>query len=271
MYKLREQVEKWEKQCMTLQDSLDEAERGWRKQEGKVLKIKRELKNERRRNSVLNGDMLQMKQVKPQKNKSKGFSLMDEMEPNPKDKPVSNLALEMNFDEEEMFMPSAQTTVNRATINFTPKGTIQSKGFAFPIPVAGLSMSEVFHLEVLPKNVPVPEPEAVVEKQSEPDPPKQEEEVSPVTKRKRRTRVLSQRKPAIEEYFVLAAQSVKLNSPYMDTICTIPTDLLYAKAMADAVPFHRWHIWVENYLNKEYIRSMYSSTIRGSERSRPKK
>lgn len=157
------------------------------------------------------------------------------------------------------------TVQNRATIGFTPKGGTQTqKAFDFPFGRSGLSNSEVFQLEVIPEKAPEPKPEVVSPEQStRPTSPAQTETGdSPGTRRRKQRRALQQRKPAIEEYFALAAQSVKLNSPYMDTICTIPTDLLFAKAMADAVPFHRWHIWVENYLNKEYIKSMYSSSSR---------
>lgn len=106
MYKLREKVEKWENQNIELQQELDKAERGWKKEEGKVIKLKRELQSEKRRNSVLNGDMINLKQVKPDKksSKPKGLSLFDEMETK-QDNPAPSLALEMNFDEEEMFMP----------------------------------------------------------------------------------------------------------------------------------------------------------------------
>ena len=54
--------------------------------------------------------MIVLKSVKPDKkpSKPKGLSLFDEMETQ-QEKPVANLALEMNFDEEEMFMPAAMT------------------------------------------------------------------------------------------------------------------------------------------------------------------
>lgn len=34
-------------------------------------------------------------------------------------------------------------------------------------------------------------------------------------------------------------QSIKLNSPYMDTICTLPVKDLYEKALELDVPFHK--------------------------------
>jgi hypothetical protein len=71
-----------------------------------------------------------------------------------------------------------------------------------------------------------------------------------------------------QEYFALvpftqASQAVKLNSPYMDTICTVPTKELYEKALKIKVPFHKvrnsqWHIWIESQLTNAYLESIYS-------------
>jgi hypothetical protein len=47
--------------------------------------------------------------------------------------------------------------------------------------------------------------------------PEEEKDQSP----NRRNRREAVRRNPIEEYFSLVTQSVKLNSPYMDTICTI--------------------------------------------------
>jgi hypothetical protein len=41
---------------------------------------------------------------------------------------------------------------------------------------------------------------------------------------------ISNKKDPIKEYFTLVTQAVKLCSPYMDAICTIPTRDLYEKA-----------------------------------------
>jgi hypothetical protein len=77
--------------------------------------------------------------------------------------------------------------------------------------------------------------------------------------KKRPARRLAQRKDPIEEYFSLVTQAVKLNSPYMDTICTIPTKELFDQAIQGCVPFHRWHIWCENQLTNIYIKTLYAS------------
>lgn len=49
----------------------------------------------------------------------------------------------------------------------------------------------------------------------------------------------SGRKDPGQEYFALASQAVKLNSPYMDTICTVSTKDLYEKAVRNSIPFHK--------------------------------
>jgi uncharacterized membrane protein len=40
----------------------------------------------------------------------------------------------------------------------------------------------------------------------------------------------------------------------MNSICTIDTMSLYKKALKMAVPFYKWSNWIENHLNKEYMR-----------------
>lgn len=74
-----------------------------------------------------------------------------------------------------------------------------------------------------------------------------------------------------QEYFALvhftqASQAVKLNSPYMDTICTVPTKELYEKALKTKVPFHKvrnsqWHIWIESQLTNAYLESIYCPQV----------
>jgi hypothetical protein len=66
----------------------------------------------------------------------------------------------------------------------------------------------------------------------------------------------SKRDP-IEEYFILTAQAVKMNSPHMDRIGILPPSFLYHRAKEEQVPFHKWHIWIENQLNFEYIQHLY--------------
>ena len=58
----------------------------------------------------------------------------------------------------------------------------------------------------------------------------------------------------MEEYFTLTCQSIKLNSPHMNTICSIDTKKLYQEAIKMSIPFYRWQNWIEDYINKEFLR-----------------
>ena len=71
-----------------------------------------------------------------------------------------------------------------------------------------------------------------------------------------------QRKPPPEEYFVLTAQAVKMNSPHMENICSISTNALYEKAIKEGIPFHKWHIWIESQLNASYVQQLYKTNRR---------
>lgn len=72
------------------------------------------------------------------------------------------------------------------------------------------------------------------------------------------------RKEPCEEYFILATQAIKMNSPHMDTICVIPHSVLFEKAKEDNIPFHKWHQWIETQLNFEYIQTLYKQKPRTS-------
>lgn len=58
----------------------------------------------------------------------------------------------------------------------------------------------------------------------------------------------------MQEFFTLSCQAIKLNSPHMNTICTIDTMSLYKKAIKMSIPFFKWANWIENHLNKEFLR-----------------
>lgn len=78
---------------------------------------------------------------------------------------------------------------------------------------------------------------------------------------------VSNHKDPGKEYFALASQAVKMNSPYMDTICTVSTKELYAKAVRNSIPFHKvrlmqWHIWIESQLTSAYLESLYTAENR---------
>lgn len=71
----------------------------------------------------------------------------------------------------------------------------------------------------------------------------------------------SDRKSPCEEYFFLVTQAIKLNSPYMDTICTISPKHLFEIANKSEVPFHKWHLWIENQLNSAYLSNIYQKPL----------
>ena len=71
---------------------------------------------------------------------------------------------------------------------------------------------------------------------------------------------LNARRPVIEEYFGLTVLSVKLNSPYMESVCGIENKFLYKEAQKQMIPFHKWHGWVDEYLTEEYINSFYTDS-----------
>lgn len=47
------------------------------------------------------------------------------------------------------------------------------------------------------------------------------------------------RKSASEEFFYLTAAAAKMNSLYMDTICTVSTRDLFHKVLKENIPFHK--------------------------------
>lgn len=58
----------------------------------------------------------------------------------------------------------------------------------------------------------------------------------------------------MQEFFSLTCQSIKLNSPHMNTICTIDTMQLYQRAVKMNIPFFKWQTWIEDFINKEFFR-----------------
>lgn len=63
----------------------------------------------------------------------------------------------------------------------------------------------------------------------------------------------------MQEFFMLTCQAIKLNSTHMNTICTIDAMQLYKKVVKLDVPFFRWHQWIEDSLNKEFMRAVLRS------------
>lgn len=60
------------------------------------------------------------------------------------------------------------------------------------------------------------------------------------------------------EFFQLTCQSIKLNSPHINTICHIDPKDLYAIAIAEQPHFFKWGNWIEDYLNREFIKAALS-------------
>jgi hypothetical protein len=67
---------------------------------------------------------------------------------------------------------------------------------------------------------------------------------------------LKKRDP-MKEFFVLTAQSVKLNSPYMDAVLTLPIKEMYSQVVKSNTPFNRWAQWVEDYLHRTIMSKIY--------------
>lgn len=66
----------------------------------------------------------------------------------------------------------------------------------------------------------------------------------------------------MQEFFTLTCQSIKLNSPHMNTICTIDTMSLYKQVCQLTIPFFKWSSWVEDFLNKEFLRNALQNSKR---------
>ena len=66
----------------------------------------------------------------------------------------------------------------------------------------------------------------------------------------------------LKEFFTLTCQAVKLNSPQMNAICTLDTNALYDKVLKSNVPFFKWASWVDDYINKEFLRMVIRNTRR---------
>ena len=58
----------------------------------------------------------------------------------------------------------------------------------------------------------------------------------------------------MQEFFQLTCKSIILSSPHMNTICTVDTNQLYKKALKANVPFFKWASWIEDFLNKEFMK-----------------
>ena len=60
----------------------------------------------------------------------------------------------------------------------------------------------------------------------------------------------------MEEFFELTCKSIILNSPHMNAICTVNTKEMYKKALQTSLPFFKWGGWIEETVNKEFLRTV---------------
>jgi len=49
----------------------------------------------------------------------------------------------------------------------------------------------------------------------------------------------------------------------MNAICTLNTNLLYETVVKANVPFFRWAKWIDEYINKEFMRIVISNRRKG--------
>lgn len=52
---------------------------------------------------------------------------------------------------------------------------------------------------------------------------------------------------------------MKIKSPNLNMIAHLNTDLLYAKAIVDNVPFFEWYAWIESTIQKEVFSQLRRS------------
>ena len=58
---------------------------------------------------------------------------------------------------------------------------------------------------------------------------------------------------------VQTCQSVKINSPHMNLIALINSDMLYAKALEEQIPYFKFASWIESTVQKEVISNLFKS------------
>ena len=71
---------------------------------------------------------------------------------------------------------------------------------------------------------------------------------------------LASRDP-MKEFFMLTAQSVKLNSPYMDSILTLHINEMYEWVEKTNIPFNKWGQWIEDYLHRIILSKIYAEAF----------
>lgn len=68
----------------------------------------------------------------------------------------------------------------------------------------------------------------------------------------------------LQEFFNLTCKSIILNSPHMNQICHVDMNYLYLQATKKHIPFNKWSEWIEEYMNKEFLKAVLNSKSKGS-------
>ena len=67
----------------------------------------------------------------------------------------------------------------------------------------------------------------------------------------------------LQEFFNLTCKSIILNSPHMNQICHVDMNYLYLQATKKHIPFNKWSEWIEEYMNKEFLKAALNSKSKG--------
>ena len=54
-------------------------------------------------------------------------------------------------------------------------------------------------------------------------------------------------------------QSIKINSPHMNLIALINSDMLYERALSEQVPYFKFSSWIESTVQKEVISQLFKA------------
>lgn len=89
----------------------------------------------------------------------------------------------------------------------------------------------------------------------------QDQEASSLTETETKNLKYYRNRDPMKEFFVLTAQSVKLNSPYMDIILNLHINQMYEKVVKSSTPFYKWSQWIEDYLHRTILSKIYTEAF----------
>jgi hypothetical protein len=89
----------------------------------------------------------------------------------------------------------------------------------------------------------------------------QDQEVSSLTETDAKNLKYYRNRDPMKEFFVLTAQSVKLNSPYMDIILNLHINQMFDKVVKSNTPFYKWSQWIEDYLHRTILSKIYTEAF----------